>query len=111
VTEIIYNYVSIESIVLFIAILSLYSLFIKYAFNSDNNDQFDEVKSRIEDLVDQLEQQANSIDLLVGKLNDIEDIVTSDRVKVARMVERGVPEDVASEFVVCGEVGGEKGVE
>lgn len=107
-TEIIYNYVSIESLILFLALFSVYSSFTQRSSDSANRHQLSKLKSRMDDLLYHQEQQANEIELLNKQLNKIEEIVTPDQVKIDRLVELGFPTDVATEAVVCGEIGGIK---
>jgi len=99
-TELIYNYVSVEGVVLLILIGLIFSL---YSRNKVETALFERLE-KIQNSLDELHTENKNISLLqeniVRSLHEIESSVTTPDQKIDLLVKQGFPRDVAADLVL-----------
>lgn len=106
--EQIFSYISVEGLLLFIVVLAVFNWLSVSDIQRTNAVSQRELLEKLDELRQENEQIFSELYLIKDSLNDLEDLVTPNHVKINRLVKQGFPEDVAIEAVTCGEVGGYK---
>ena len=99
-TELIYNYVSIEGVVLLILIGLIFSLYSRNKLETALFERLDNIQHSLDELHTENENISLVQENIISSLHEIENSVTTPDQKIDFLVKQGFPSDVAADLVL-----------
>lgn len=106
--ESIFSSVSLNWIVLFLVIWSVKSFHTLWKIETHFLQEIELLKDKVSELTDEVASLKSSNEDLENQINQLDEELTPDSIKIKRLENAGLPSEIATEAVYFGAIGGHK---
>lgn len=103
-----FDFFPLENVVLTILFFFAFGAYFRWKFEDVVQSKIQKLEDQVDDLSSELCNLKSEQELLQRYLEKLENDLIPDDEKIRRLVDMGFPPEIATEAVVCGEVGGHK---